>query len=162
MKNVVARGVAKLGLLAAMMIIAASVSANAQSLNYRLTANIPFDFSVGGEKLPAGKYWINRAQQSNGDTVVQIRSTDLHSNLVRFTIPVLASTPAKNSSLVFRRYGDEYFLYQVWTAGETTGRQFLKSSAERALQSQRMTNQSSGKVTPKVTVETVTVAGVLH
>jgi len=133
MKNVVARGVAKLGLLAVMMIIAASVSANAQSLNYRLTANIPFDFSVGGEKLPAGKYWINRAQQSNGDTVVQIRSTDLHSNLVRFTIPVLASTPAKNSSLVFRRYGDEYFLAEIWPMGSETGRELPKTRAEREL-----------------------------
>ena len=133
MKNVVARGVAKLGLLAVMMIIAASVSANAQSLNYRLTANIPFDFSVGGEKLPAGKYWINRAQQSNGDTVVQIRSTDLHSNLVRFTIPVLASVPAKNSSLVFRRYGDEYFLAEIWPMGSETGRELPKTRAEREL-----------------------------
>ena len=50
MKNVVARGVAKAGLLAAMIVIAASVSANAQSLQYRLTANIPFDFSVAGKK----------------------------------------------------------------------------------------------------------------
>jgi len=133
MKNVVARGVAKLGLLAVMMIIAASVSANAQSLNYRLTANIPFDFSVGGEKLPAGKYWINRAQQSNGDTVVQIRSTDLHSNLVRFTIPVLAAAPAKNSSLVFRRYGDEYFLAEIWPMGSETGRELPKTRAEREL-----------------------------
>ena len=133
MKNVVARGVAKAGLLAAMIVIAASVSANAQSLQYRLTANIPFDFSVGGEKLPAGKYWINRAQQSNGDTVVQIRSTDLHSNLVRFTIPVLASTPAKNSSLVFRRYGDEYFLAEIWPMGSETGRELPKTRAEREL-----------------------------
>jgi len=133
MKNVVARGVARLGLLAVMMIIAASVSANAQSLNYRLTANIPFDFSVGGEKLPAGKYWINRAQQSNGDTVVQIRSTDLHSNLVRFTIPVLAAAPAKNSSLVFRRYGDEYFLAEIWPMGSETGRELPKTRAEREL-----------------------------
>ena len=129
MKNVVV----KMGLLAVMMIIAASVSANAQSLNYRLTANIPFDFSVGGEKLPAGKYWINRAQQSNGDTVVQIRSTDLQSNLVRFTIPVLASTPAKNSSLVFRRYGDEYFLAEIWPMGSETGRELPKTRAEREL-----------------------------
>ena len=129
MKNVVA----KMGLLAVMTVIAASVSANAQSLNYRLTANIPFDFSVGGEKLPAGKYWISRAQQSNGDTVVQIRSTDLHSNLVRFTIPVLASTPAKNSSLVFRRYGDEYFLAEIWPMGSETGRELPKTRAEREL-----------------------------
>lgn len=152
MKNVVAQGVAKLSLLAVMMIIAASVSANAQSLNYRLTANIPFDFSVGGEKLPAGKYWINRAQQSNGDTVVQIRSTDLHQNLVRFTIPVLASNPAKNSSLVFRRYGDEYFLAEIWPAGSETGRELLKSRAERELARKAQDSGVAALNTPDVRV----------
>jgi hypothetical protein len=157
MKNVVARGVAKLGLLAAMMIIAASVSANAQSLNYRLTANIPFDFSVGGEKLPAGKYWINRAQQSNGDTVVQIRSTDLHSNLVRFTIPVLASTPAKNSSLVFRRYGDEYFLAEIWPMGSETGRELPKTRAERELARKVQDSGVAAVNAPDVKTITITV-----
>ena len=157
MKNVVARGVAKLGLLAVMMIIAASVSANAQSLNYRLTANIPFDFSVGGEKLPAGKYWINRAQQSNGDTVVQIRSTDLHSNLVRFTIPVLAAAPAKNSSLVFRRYGDEYFLAEIWPMGSETGRELPKTRAERELARKAQDSGVAAVNAPDVKTITITV-----
>jgi hypothetical protein len=156
MKNVVARGVAKLGLLAAMMIIAASVSANAQSLNYRLTANIPFDFSVGGEKLPAGKYWINRAQQSNGDTVVQIRSTDLHSNLVRFTIPVLAAAPAKNSSLVFRRYGDEYFLAEIWPMGSETGRELPRTRAERELARKAQDSGVAAVNAPDVKTITIT------
>ena len=157
MKNVVARGVARLGLLAVMMIIAASVSANAQSLNYRLTANIPFDFSVGGEKLPAGKYWINRAQQSNGDTVVQIRSTDLHSNLVRFTIPVLAAAPAKNSSLVFRRYGDEYFLAEIWPMGSETGRELPKTRAERELARKVQDSGVAAVNAPDVKTITITV-----
>jgi len=129
MKNVVA----KFGLLAAMIVFAASVSANAQSLQYRLTANIPFDFSVAGQKLPAGKYWINRAQQGNGDMVVQISSTDGHSNITRLTIPVSASNPAKHSSLIFRVYGDEHFLAEIWPVGSVTGRELPKSRAEREL-----------------------------
>ena len=129
MKNVVA----KMSLLAVMTIIAASVSANAQSLNYRLTANIPFDFSVAGQKLPAGKYWINRAQQGNGDTVIQIRSTDGHSSITRLTIPVFGSKPSKTSSLVFNRYGDEYFLSEIWPVGAVTGRELTKSRTEREL-----------------------------
>lgn len=129
MKNVVV----KMGLLVVMIVIAASVSANAQSLEYRLTANIPFDFSVSGDKLPAGKYWIKRAQQSNGDMVVQISSIDGHSNITRLTIPVFASTPAKSGKLVFNRYGDEYFLSEIWPAGGVTGRELHKSRAEREL-----------------------------
>ena len=153
MKNVVA----KFGLLAAMIVIAASVSANAQSLQYRLTANIPFDFSVGSEKLPAGKYWISRAQQSNGDTVVQIMSTDLHSNLARFTIPVLASNPAKESSLVFRRYGDEYFLAEIWPVGSETGRELPKSRAERELARKVQDSGVAAVNAPDVKTITITV-----
>ena len=129
MKNVVA----KMGLLAVMTIVAASVSAQAQSLSYRLTANIPFDFSVAGKKLPAGEYWINRAQQGNGDTVVQIRSTDGHANIARLTIPINTYKPVKKGTLVFHRYGEEYFLSEIWPAGGLTGRELPKSNAEREL-----------------------------
>ena len=137
MKNVVV----KMGLLAVMMIIAASVSANAQSLSYRLTANIPFDFSVSGEKLPAGKYLINRAQLSDGDMVVQIRSTDGHANLTRLTIPVTAHRTVKNGTLVFNRYGNEYFLSEVWPKGGSVGRALPKSRVERELERKAETNQ---------------------
>ena len=153
MKNVVAR----MSLLAVMIVIAASVSAKAQSLNYKLTANIPFDFSVGGEKLPAGKYWISRAQQSNGDTVVQIRSTDLHSNAIHFTIPVLASRPVKISSLVFHRYGDEYFLAEIWPVGSETGRELPKTRAERELARKAQDSGVAAVNTPAVQTITLTV-----
>src|SRR5215217_8993180 len=125
MKNVVA----KIGLLAVITIIAASASTQAQTLNYRLTANIPFDFSVAGKTLPAGKYWINRAQESSGDLVVQISSTDGHTNITRLTIPVVASSPVKSGLLVFHKYGEEYFLSEVWPAGGVTGRELHKSRA---------------------------------
>jgi len=146
MKNVVA----KLGLLAVMVIIAASVSASAQSLQYRITANIPFDFSVAGKKLPAGKYWINRAQQGSGDMVVQISSTDGHSSVTRLTIPVFAYNPAKNSSLVFNRYGNDYFLSEIWPAGSATGRELPKSRAEREVVRKSRDNGVAAVKAPEV------------
>ena len=153
---------AKAGVLCAIVLATACVSVQAQSLQYRIRVNIPFDFSIGNKKLPAGNYSIGRAIQNSDNTVLSILDGRGHTKEARLSIPVLAAEAKNQATLVFHRYGDEYFLYQVWTAGETTGRQFVKSSAERALESQRMTNQSSGKVTPKMTVETVTVAGVLH
>ena len=157
MKNVVARGVAKAGLLAAMIVIAASVSANAQSLQYRLTANIPFDFSVAGKKLPAGKYWINRSQQGIGDMVVQISSTDGHSNVTRLTIPVSVFNPVQKSTLVFHRYGDEYFLSEVWPAGAATGREFPKTRAERELVRKAQDSGVAAVNTPDVKTITIQV-----
>ena len=65
--------------------------------------------------------------------VVQISSTDGHSNVTRLTIPVSVFNPVSKSTLVFHRYGDEYFLSEVWPAGAATGREFPKSRAEREL-----------------------------
>ena len=155
MKNVVAKRVAKLGLLAVMMIVAASMSAKAQSLTYRLSANIPFDFSVSGKKLPAGKYWISRALPSSGDTIVQIRSTDGHENITRLTIPLNTLNPMDHGSLVFHRYGEEYFLSEIWPAGGLTGRVLPKSRAERELQRKAQDSGVAAMQAPEV--ETVTI-----
>ena len=153
MKNVVV----KMGLLVVMTIIAASASAQAQSLEYRLTANIPFDFSVAGKKLPAGKYWINRGQQGNGDTVVQIRSTDGQENITRLTIPVQIFNPVKHGTLVFHRYGEEYFLSEIWPAGGLTGRELPKSSAERELERKAQDNGIAAMRAPEVRIITIRV-----
>ncbi len=132
MKRVIEKGLASVGLLV-MMFIAASAPANAQSLVYRLTANIPFDFSVAEKKLPAGEYWISRAQQGNGDLIMQISSTDGHMKINRLTIPTVRVNALSKGSLVFHRYGDEYFLSEVWPAGGLTGRELPQSRAEREL-----------------------------
>ena len=133
MKKTVAKGFITAALLA-MAIITAGVSAHAQTLQYRLTVDIPFEFSVSEQKLPAGKYWIGRAHESIGDTVVQIQSTDLHSLANRFSVPIVTFKTKKRGELVFHRYGDQYFLSEVWPAGGGTGRAFLKTHTERELQ----------------------------
>jgi hypothetical protein len=136
MKNVVVKGLVKFGLLGVVLMIAAGASAQAQTLQYKVTANIPFDFTISDKKLPAGKYSIVRAQNSNGDQVLQISSADGNQIMSRLTIPVIARDVVKQGSLVFRQHGDQYFLYEIWPAGGQTGRAFLKSRAERELERQ--------------------------
>jgi hypothetical protein len=156
MKKATVRGFAKFGLLAVMMIVAAGVSAKAQTLEYRLTANIPFDFSVADKKLPAGKYWINRAQQSQGDTVLQVRSANGSSaGVVRLTIPVNTLHPMTSASLIFNRYGNEYFLSEVWPKGGSVGRGLPKTRAERELERKAQDNQIAATKGPEL--ETVTI-----
>ena len=134
MKKVVVKGFVRFGLLAVLAMIAASVPTKAQSLQYKLTANIPFDFTVTDKKLPAGKYSISRAQNSNGDLVIQIVSADRNENVSRLTFPVTTNDPLKQGVLVFHQYGGEYFLYEIWPAGGHTGRALPKSRSERDLE----------------------------
>lgn len=156
MKKLVTKGLVTAGLLLAMTIIA-GVSAQAQSLQYRLTVNIPFDFTVGDKKLPAGKYWVNRAQEASGDKVLQISSTDGRETVNRFSIPIVTLDPKNDGSLVFHRYGEDYFLSQIWPAGATTGRALPKSHAERELERNARENTIGAVKAPQVDVITVVV-----
>ena len=162
MKTKLYKQMAKAGVLCAVVLATAFVSVQAQSLAYRIHVNIPFDFSVADTKLPAGKYSIGRALQNSDDTVLSILDGRSHTKETRVSIPVQSFDAKDQPTLIFHRYGNDYFLYQVWAAGETTGRQFSKSSAEREIENRLATNASSGKVASKITVETVTVAGVLQ
>ena len=107
----------------------AAVSARAQA-GFVLAANIPFDFVVGKQTLPAGEY---RIEQLSGRSVLLIRSTDGHTSTVVMTMPALANDWQSESKLVFNRYGDQYFLSQIWTAGNQSGRELYKSPRETEL-----------------------------
>lgn len=76
-----------------------------------IKANIPFAFTVGNTKLPAGQYSITsrvegvvRLQSSNNASVATVVS--LHSN----------DESRSESKLVFVKYGDRYFLHRVLSA----------------------------------------------
>jgi len=157
MKKEVAKGFTRLGLLVVMIMIAAGTSAKAQSLENKLTANIPFDFTVADKKFQAGEYSFRRAQQTAGDTIVQIRRADGHGHINRFTIPVVRLNAEDKATLVFHRYGDEYFLFQVWPAGATTGRALPKSRGEKDVQRKVQDNNVGMAAMKAPAVESVTV-----
>ncbi len=50
------------------------------------------------------------------------------------------------SKLVFNRYGDRYFLSQVWTEGNSQGRQLLMSDREKEI-AQTAKFETQGQVT---------------
>jgi hypothetical protein len=106
----------------------AAVSVYAQS-DMRLKVNIPFEFSVGNEVLPAGEYTIRHVAQ----TALVIRSVDCRVAQIFSTIGAQASATRNESTLVFHRYGNEYFLSTIWTAGNAAGHELSKSRAERGL-----------------------------
>lgn len=152
----------KFSLLSAMVIVTAVTSAQGQSLSYRIRASIPFDFIVADKKIPSGDYAIGRARQDSDDLVLSITDLRGRSKAIHLTSPVQTLNAKDKATLVFHRYGDQYFLFQIWPAGATTGRQILKSRGEREIQRNLAANSSSGKVAMNATYETVTIVGVLQ
>ena len=148
---------AMIGLLVVMTMVAAGTSANAQSLHYKMTANIPFEFTVANKKLPAGEYSVTRAQESSGDLVLQINSKDGRESISRLTIPVNTLHPMQSASLIFNRYGNEYFLSEVWPKGGSVGRALPKTRAERELERKAQDSGVAAVNAPEVKTITLTV-----
>jgi hypothetical protein len=107
----------------------AVVSANGQSI--RLTAQVPFDFVVEGRALPAGEYTLNSISQDG--SALTIRNAETSESAIRLTDSIVAKSNKSLSRLVFHRYGQTYFLAEVWRAGDSRGRQLRQSKQERAM-----------------------------
>jgi len=101
------------------------MSAFAQTVN--LKADVPFNFIIRGATLPAGEYTI----QGMGDgSAIAVRGASPKANTIVLSQRCTSRDAAKQSKLVFHRYGDRYFLSQVWIAGNDSGRELLKSPRE--------------------------------
>jgi len=114
----------------AVTLTAAAVYANPTGA---LKANIPFGFTVGNKTLPAGVYTVARASMADPVTLLIRREDGRAVGVLTQTQGVQALRRQDQTKLVFHRYGDRYFLTQIWTAGDTAGRELRKSRAEREL-----------------------------
>lgn len=136
MKTQLIKLIPKVALLSAMWMVMSVASVQAQSLSYKPRFDVPFDFTFGEKKLPAGKYAVGRALQGADDIMMSITDGGGRSKAIVLSNAVTKSRANTKASLVFHRYGDQYFLVQVWAAGATVGREFPKSKSEREVQKQ--------------------------
>ena len=77
--------------------------------------------------MPAGRYDI----QELSNSVLTVRGTN--QNRSQFLVASNAETlkPSDHGKLLFHRYGNRYFLYQIWSSGSTSGAELPKSQAEK-------------------------------
>ena len=155
MRRQVVKGITMLTVILAIAFATAVVSAQAQSAK-TVVSNIPFEFIVADKTLPAGEYQVNRSlgnaltiRTSNPDAAVSRLTNEIEPNKDR------------RARLVFHRYGDRYFLAEVWTGSGDVGRQLLKSRQERAIE-REMSSLASKTEQGECGPEFVTVAAVLR
>jgi hypothetical protein len=112
-----------------LMLTAATVSAQSERIR---VINIPFSFNVGPKTLPAGEYTVE-PNRRDSHTAWLVQSRESHATALFTTMPVQASTTQEEARLVFHKYGEQYFLSQIWTPGGNTGRELLMPRLEREL-----------------------------
>src|SRR5437763_1563056 len=96
-----------------------------------LRAHVPFDFYVRDHLMPAGAYTIRAV--SDGSATLIIRNADGRDAVVVLTSGAEAKgRQPDNARLIFKRYGDQYFLAAAWQDAHE-GRAIIPSRRERGL-----------------------------
>lgn len=131
-----------------------AVASNAQSRVKKIKADIPFDFVVGDKTLAAGEYLVGQISASS-EAGILIRSSDGSHRALRLTNAVSARTPKQKNVLTFRRYGNKYFLAQIWLSGSVAGREVIKSKTERSTERELARNSAEGNLAQNAEVVTI-------
>ena len=92
-----------------------------------LRVDVPFDFAANSAHWRAGAYEIAFPIPS----VILIRNLDNKQVMMVQTVGMESIAKTDAAKVVFNRYGDSYFLSQVWRS--STGRALIQSIAEREL-----------------------------
>ncbi len=113
-------------------LLVAAIAASALAQDRPLVrAKIPFKFAVGSKTMPSGNYTVTRPSSSS--QLVLIRADNGSAASYTLTRGKEGRSESGQTKLVFRRYGDQHFLAQMWTKGERAGIAFPVSSAEKRL-----------------------------
>lgn len=115
-------------LLAITMALLLLMTAAASAQTVHMRAKVPFNFIVSGATLPAGEYEI----QSFGaePTLLLIRNLNSSNGTLVISNSRESLNASSHSKLVFHRYGERYFLAELWVQGYNVGRQVTLSSRE--------------------------------
>jgi hypothetical protein len=124
------------------MVLIVALGAMAQRQPGDLLVNIPFSFLVDNHPMPSGRYVVVPA----GNGVLGMFKAEDGSPRLLMSVHSVESRSSQTPKLVFRRYGDSYFLTEVWN-GDNIGRQLAKSKAEKELVSAKVNGRHvSGEI----------------
>jgi hypothetical protein len=113
-------------ILLALTVLLLATAAQAQTTNVK--ASIPFDFVVGDHAYSAGDYTVKSLSQDSA--AIRIDNADESEKGITLSNVCSSGQPATGTKLVFQRLGSNYFLYQIWTEGNSLGREFRMSKTQ--------------------------------
>ena len=116
-----------LGMFGAALLVGFGLHAQGQQ---RLIADVPFDFTAGSSLFQAGQYNI---EWGPIPAVVALRSADGRAAAMILANAVEARKLPGTAKLVFHRYGNDYFLAEVWKLGDSVGRRIPPGAREREM-----------------------------
>ncbi len=138
--------------VATLSLIAVLTAIGFAGLSTKLTADIPFDFNVGGKTMPAGKYTLTPGP---GQNTVIVRNAENNATASIIVQNVNGKKNAK-ANVTFRRYGNQSFLAGMYDGLGGSGQELPKSKAERRA-AQGKDNLAMKSAEPEIVTIGVTV-----
>ena len=123
-----------------------AIAASSSLFSFRIKADIPFDFQIGKKKMPKGDYIIESVNDS-GTGLIRKEKGGKAVNIMTIKDK---HTDKHKSKLMFRRYGDQYFLARIWDGSSESVLKIEKSSAEKKVA--KLFKDKSGKDEDEVPV----------
>jgi hypothetical protein len=118
-------------LMAGVLVLSSMAVTQIARAQEAMVVDIPFAFTAGNATLPAGEYRVQKMDRNSA--VLLIHCWDARASALVITNAAQAKEPQTESKLVFNRYGNRYFLSQVWTSGSIRGRQLPISPREKEM-----------------------------
>lgn len=117
-------------LIAMVVLLTAALNAQMVTRQPLFRIDVPFAFMVGSTHLPAGHYNVYHP----GDPyLVVIEKDDGLARAMAYVHPADTNSDDSSTKLVFNRYGDQYFLSQVWNEPDQQVHHCFKCPMEREL-----------------------------
>jgi hypothetical protein len=110
-------------------------------------ANIPFQFHAGNTKFPAGQYRIHVLDNTDL-SVIEISSMDDSISAVFQVRDAETKSDPTKTELIFNKYGNRYFLAELFDEGNPNGSQVLESQYEKRI-SQTTTREAQQYVSAR-------------
>lgn len=121
----------KLFALAAALILSGLATGISYAGQPALCVNVPFAFQAGDQEMPAGEYRLETEVTGAGQFQL-LRQVDGDAVVILMTLPVESKAENPDPALIFHRYGQTYFLAQIWSGG-ADGRELFKSNREKEM-----------------------------
>jgi len=107
-------------------------------------AKIPFAFQVGSAHLKAGTYTVSNLAEH----IISVRCGSKSG--LALTRRETSFRPSTSGKIVFRKYGDKYFLAEVWTKGDVDHMTVAKSKVEETV---RKMQTKTASIAPENRIE---------
>jgi hypothetical protein len=125
MKNIAA--------IALFVVATFTAAGSASAQDNQVKATVPFNFTVGDQHLPSGTYMIGSGITS--PNLLAIRNWDKKVNILSLVMPNDGNR-GRDNTLVFHKYGNQYFLSEIRSEGASIDVRFPTTKAEKRAKSQ--------------------------